>query len=218
MENTIYTAYQDLQQYSNDDINLMAQYQDILYTTNVNDLRWLLAIKNTSRRAVMPNNLPEPAYIETLPPEMILQIFKNLDMVDILNACETNVLWSNICKDKVLWKKLYEKDFPVNYREEEILKKRLCDKVKDESYYNSYRVQAKRAKDIKEWRKYLNEHRGEHKSLKQLQVEFRESYRVQAKRAKDIKEWRKYLNKHRGEHKSLKQLQVEFREKQRLEK
>ena len=62
----------------------------------------------------MPNDLPEPAYIETLPQETILQIFDNLDMADILNACQTNVLWSNICKDEVLWKKLYEKHFPVN--------------------------------------------------------------------------------------------------------
>ncbi len=69
----------------------------------------------------MPNDLPEPAYIETLPQETILQIFDNLDMADILNACQTNVLWSNICKDEVLWKKLYEKHFPVKYREEEIL-------------------------------------------------------------------------------------------------
>nr|QBK87794.1 MAG: F-box domain protein [Marseillevirus LCMAC202] len=74
----------------------------------------MLAIKNTSQRAVMPNDLPEPAYIETLPQETILQIFDNLDMADILNACQTNVLWSNICKDEVLWKKLYEKHFPVN--------------------------------------------------------------------------------------------------------
>ena len=173
MENTIYTAYQDLQQYSNDDINLMAQYLDILYTSNVNDLRWLLAIKNTSRRAVMPNDLPDAAYIETLPQELILQIFENLDMADILNACQTNVLWSNICKDRVLWKKLYEKDFPN------------AEKVKD--YYDGYIQQFKKATDLEarfkalgekdkslsDWEKFKRVY-WENQLPKQLSAEFRQ--------------------------------------------
>ncbi len=50
----IYTSYQDLRQYSGNDIKLMARHQNILYTSNVNDLRWLLAINNTFQRAQMP--------------------------------------------------------------------------------------------------------------------------------------------------------------------
>ena len=111
-------AKQDLMNFHISDLQLLAKYIDINSKNKDKDtLAWLLAITllqayKNKLSAPMPNNLPNPTTLENLPAEMIVEILSNVDRKDLINACKTNKLWSQLCKEESIWKKMLNKDYP----------------------------------------------------------------------------------------------------------
>ena len=54
-----------------------------------------------------------PANLISLPHETKLNILRNLSTADLVNICETNIEFREICKDEVLWEKLAHERFPA---------------------------------------------------------------------------------------------------------
>src|SRR5436853_275603 len=54
--------------------------------------------------------------MENLPPELNFQIWKDLPTKDILNLCETNSNFKQICDNDYTWTHLLERDFGINYQ------------------------------------------------------------------------------------------------------
>ena len=50
--------------------------------------------------------------MENLPDELKIEILLDVGYPDLLELCRTNVNFSNICHDELLWKRLNEQDFP----------------------------------------------------------------------------------------------------------
>lgn len=61
------------------------------------------------------------AYNEILTNNIINNILENLDYVDLIAACQTDVNFSNVCNNDKLWKYIYMRDFPIreNYENPE---------------------------------------------------------------------------------------------------
>nr|QBK87337.1 MAG: F-box-like family protein [Marseillevirus LCMAC201] len=127
---SILLAKQDLMGFSQKDLKLLTQHHDIDKDIDKNDMAWLVAIKLhlKSEKALMPSDIPKPSEIEKLPAEIIVGIMSNLNMEDVLNLCLVNKDWYGICKDEMVWKLLYEKDFPE------------AKKLKNKTWYESYRI------------------------------------------------------------------------------
>jgi hypothetical protein len=52
-----------------------------------------------------------PLEIQNLSLEIQLEILSRLNRGDLLNLCQVNTLWENICRDELLWKILVLQDF-----------------------------------------------------------------------------------------------------------
>ena len=52
-----------------------------------------------------------PAYIESLPDELRLQVLSELPIKDVLHSCQVSKKWEQICKDNYLWKALLVRDY-----------------------------------------------------------------------------------------------------------
>jgi hypothetical protein len=68
-----------------------------------------------------------PESIQGLPIETQVEILSYLPREELLNLCEVNRLWNNLCRNELLWKSLYLIDFlPNKY-------------ISDENWYKNYK-------------------------------------------------------------------------------
>ena len=52
--------------------------------------------------------------INCLPDSILLLVFHKLDVKDVVSSSAVSSRWNEICKDQLLWKKLFENDYIKN--------------------------------------------------------------------------------------------------------
>ncbi len=79
-----------------------------------------------------------PAYIESLPDELKLQVLSQLPMEDVIHSCQVSKAWKRICTDNYLWNQLLKRDFKKEYSKHGAIGKKFDTYV---YYHKYYKVQ-----------------------------------------------------------------------------
>ena len=104
MLKTLELYKEDLENYSYLNLVTIAKYLDLNYNRTKEEL-----INSISTKLVIGNKNSNLDLID-LPPEIILNIVKDLDIDDIINLCTRNKKLKWICDEPITWKYIYKRD------------------------------------------------------------------------------------------------------------